>query len=459
MHKKILFYFLFSAIFLIPKISLAAIDFDRGRLWSPIDKTVSDFVWSTENLQDFSEFNIQSIDLGGDGVDELVISAKEENLPYIKILRQNGFLINSWLAYKEDMTQGVELSVGDLDGDNKDEIITGVTQLGGSHVRIFDGYGNLKFGKEWFAFPEANTGVKIATIDANQDGRKEIATAIYHNNQIKIKVFNRFGENLDIDFIVPYDLGEDFKISRVDLGGDQMDEILLSSGADRFPKLYIYRLDGSEVNNFLSYEEKFKAGFRALALDIDNDHKEEIITVPQLSGGPHVKIFDGYGNLKNEFMAFSPDLLTGLNLINLENKLLFFPAHKTTGRTDLEKYIDIDLSEQNLKFFDYSGIEIASFPVSSGLDSLPTPIGEFTIDYKQERRYSRAYGLYMPWWMAFNVQKGYGLHELPEWPNGYKEGADHLGKKASHGCVRLGVGPAEYLYKITPLGTKVIIHE
>ena len=52
-----------------------------------------------------------------------------------------------------------------------------------------------------------------------------------------------------------------------------------------------------------------------------------------------------------------------------------------------------------------------------------------------------------------------GIHELPEWPNGYKEGEAHLGTKASHGCVRLGVGPAEYLYNIAPLGTKVIIHE
>lgn len=459
MYKKIFYYFLFSLIFLSPKISLAVVDFDRGRLWSPTDKTVSDFLWSTENLDDFSEFNISSIDLGGDGKDELVLSTKKKGLPYVKILRQDGSLIKSWLAYKEDMTQGVELSVGDLDGDNKEEIITGVNQVGGSHVRIFDGYGELKFAKEWFAFPKTNSGVKVATIDANQDGRQEIATAIYENSQVHVKVFNRFGENLDIDFIVPYDLGPDFKITRVDLGGDQMDEILLASDADRYPKLYVYRLDGSEINSFLTYEEKFKAGFQVLALDIDNDNKEEIITVPQLSGGPHVKIFDGFGNLKNEFMAFSPDLLTGLNLVDLENKLLFFPAHKTTGRIDWQKYIDIDLSEQNLKVYDYHGIEIASFPVSSGLDSMPTPIGEFTIDYKQERRYSAAYGLYMPYWMAFNVRGGYGIHELPEWPNGYKEGESHLGTKASHGCVRLGVGPAEYLYSITALGTKLIIHE
>lgn len=35
----------------------------------------------------------------------------------------------------------------------------------------------------------------------------------------------------------------------------------------------------------------------------------------------------------------------------------------------------------------------------------------------------------------------------------------YLGKPASHGCVRLGVGPAKLLYDWTEIGTKVIIKE
>jgi len=62
----------------------------------------------------------------------------------------------------------------------------------------------------------------------------------------------------------------------------------------------------------------------------------------------------------------------------------------------------------------------------------------------------------MPWWMQFS-KSGMGLHELPEWPNGKKEGEDHLGTPASGGCVRLGVGPAKSLYDWTPVGTPVSI--
>ena len=53
---------------------------------------------------------------------------------------------------------------------------------------------------------------------------------------------------------------------------------------------------------------------------------------------------------------------------------------------------------------------------------------------------------------------GHGIHELPEWPSGYKEGEAHLGIPVSHGCVRLGVGPAETMYHWAPIGTIVFIH-
>jgi lipoprotein-anchoring transpeptidase ErfK/SrfK len=62
----------------------------------------------------------------------------------------------------------------------------------------------------------------------------------------------------------------------------------------------------------------------------------------------------------------------------------------------------------------------------------------------------------MPYFMQFTKQ-GAGLHELPEWPNGKKEGANHLGTPVSHGCVRVGIGVAKKLYDWTPVGTKVVV--
>lgn len=120
------------------------------------------------------------------------------------------------------------------------------------------------------------------------------------------------------------------------------------------------------------------------------------------------------------------------------------------------KYIDIDVSNQVMILFE-DGRPVDAYPVSSGKPGMDTPKGTFAIRNKTPRAWSSAYGLYMPYWMAIVPDGKFGIHELPEWPGGYKEGANHLGIPVSHGCVRLGVGPAERVYGWADIGTPVVV--
>lgn len=120
------------------------------------------------------------------------------------------------------------------------------------------------------------------------------------------------------------------------------------------------------------------------------------------------------------------------------------------------KYVDINTATQTLAIFQ-DGKMLGAYSISTGKASMPTPKGQFKVRSKTLRAYSRKYGLYMPFWMAF-TSAGHGIHELPEWPGGYKEGANHLGIPVSHGCVRLGVGPAEIVYNFADIGTPVVVH-
>lgn len=120
------------------------------------------------------------------------------------------------------------------------------------------------------------------------------------------------------------------------------------------------------------------------------------------------------------------------------------------------KYIDIDLAKQLLTIFEGTN-QMGQYQVSTGKASTPTPTGTRTIQDKSPRAYSAPYGLYMPWWNGLG--NSYGIHELPEWPNGYKEGESHLGTPVSHGCIRLGVGPAQTVYNWADIGTPVYIHK
>jgi len=121
------------------------------------------------------------------------------------------------------------------------------------------------------------------------------------------------------------------------------------------------------------------------------------------------------------------------------------------------KYIDINLSAQIMSIFE-NGILLDSYIISSGKRGMETPSGTHAIANKFPRAWSKKYGLYMPYWMAITPSGSYGIHELPEWPGGYKEGAAHLGIPVSHGCVRLGIGPAKRVYDWAEIGTPVVVY-
>ncbi|MDA3839791.1 MAG: L,D-transpeptidase family protein [Patescibacteria group bacterium] len=125
------------------------------------------------------------------------------------------------------------------------------------------------------------------------------------------------------------------------------------------------------------------------------------------------------------------------------------------GGAKLEKRIDISIYSQKLYYF-MGGVLMFETPVSSGIYDT-TPKGQFHIENKHPKAWS-SYGLWMPYWMALTPDGKYGIHELPIWPSGYREGEDHLGTPVSHGCVRVGMEAAERIYNLTEVGTEVNIY-
>jgi len=137
----------------------------------------------------------------------------------------------------------------------------------------------------------------------------------------------------------------------------------------------------------------------------------------------------------------------------LEVDSAYNPLSSSTVK--LVQRINIDLKTQKLTYY-ISGNLWKEFPVSTGKASTPTPKGKFKIVNKITKAWSKTHKLWMPFWMGIN-SNGVGIHELPIWPSGYREGANHLGTPVSHGCIRLGIGPAQYLYNRITVGTEVTI--
>ncbi|NQT49238.1 L,D-transpeptidase family protein [Candidatus Kuenenbacteria bacterium] len=429
---------------------------DQLKLEKDLDLIPDDFQGSAR---------MKLIDLGGDGQKEVVVSYGNFENPMIKLFRLDGSLINVWKPYVEGFTGEISIAVADLDNDGKEEIIAGPGAGGGPQVRVFNGYGAPLFTFGFWAHDQDyRNGVEVAAGDIDGDGFKEIIVSVIKDDKALVKFFNRFGEQLGVPIEIELENNfEPVKISSIDIDNDGVDEIIVGMGSGNQPKVKIFKKDGTVLEEFFAYGENFEGGVNFSIVNVDSNNI--IVTGAGFSGGPHVRFFNSNGDplKKSNFFSYTESFRGGVNVdyADIDNdgelELVTLPQiiNNISGKY-LHKYIDIDISEQKLRYYQ-NGKQVDEFIISSGKVNMPTPLGEYKIFQKNPRAYSSTYGLYMPWWMSFKPK--YGLHELPEWPNGYKEGQDHLGMRVSHGCVRLGVGPAESLYNWTPIGTAVIIHE
>lgn len=221
----------------------------------------------------------------------------------------------------------------------------------------------------------------------------------------------------------------------------------------------MYKLPSSGKVYAMTSSTDATSVLQGLALTVSDSDLLQIPKVDEASTGTTM-------TLRQKFAAdiiystTTPNFLWYVSPVNL--KRYYFDGSNTSlqflGKLDAsmpQRNFYIHLSTQVLE--QRVGTEtLAMYRVSTGKPSTPTPKGTFTTFYKNPRAWSRSAGLWMPWFQEFTKQ-GAGLHELPEWPSGKKEGADHLGRPVSHGCIRLGIGPAKLLYDWAPLGTQVIV--
>ena len=108
---------------------------------------------------------------------EIITGAGSGGGPQVRIFKANGKVISSFMAYDKNFRGGVNIAVGDVDGDGSNEIITGAGSGGGPQVKIFNASGKLK-GSFMAYDKNFREGISVAAYDINGDGLSEILTGI-----------------------------------------------------------------------------------------------------------------------------------------------------------------------------------------------------------------------------------------------------------------------------------------
>lgn len=262
--------------------------------------------------------HVASCDIDADGVDEIIAGTGPGQPPYVRVFEKDGTMVSQFLAYAVNIEGGVYLACGDLDGNGQDEIITGVPEGYGPHVRVFDGRnGNVTITAGFFAYdPWVRTGIRVAAGDLDGDGKDEIITGTGYGAGTHVRTFSGTGESLFTPGFFIYGTADrtGINVGSGDVNGDGKDEIITGSGYGRIPEVKVYTRYGIELSSFQAYPAAYLAGVKVAAGDVDGDGEEEIITGTNAGGGPQVRVFEMDGDVINDFFAYDSAFRGGVDV-------------------------------------------------------------------------------------------------------------------------------------------------
>ncbi len=121
-------------------------------------------------------------------------------------------------------------------------------------------------------------------------------------------------------------------------------------------------------------------------------------------------------------------------------------------------WVKVSLPDQTVVVYDAENRMVQNFICSTGKDGADaTPVGTYTVQLKGKSFFSQQYQEGAYYWTQFKGD--FLFHSVPfdKNRNIEQEEAEKLGSKASHGCVRLAIENAKWIYDNIPKGTKVVI--
>ena len=239
-------------------------------------------------------------DLDGDGYDRMIVGPGPgpHHPPLVTLFHDDGSLDTAFPAYGTPR-YGVNLAAGDIDGDGRDEIVTGAGPgaVFGPHVRGWkyeDGAVAPLPEVNFMAYGTLRWGVNVASGDLDGDGRDEIVTGagpgMVFGPHVRGWALSEGGiQSMPRVNYMAYGTNlYGVNVTCGDIDGDGMAEIVTGPGPGEVFSSHVrgWNYDGITLEpmsdvSFLAYPETLGGGgVRVACGDIDNDGNEEILTTP-----------------------------------------------------------------------------------------------------------------------------------------------------------------------------------
>ncbi|MCF7819922.1 MAG: S8 family serine peptidase [Candidatus Pacebacteria bacterium] len=259
--------------------------------------------------------NLASADLNNNGSSEIITGAKAGGGPQVRIFNGQGQLLRQFFAFDSWQRFGVEVSGGDVNGDGLEEIVVSPDSNYRAELRIYNYQGELL--SSFLAFPASFTGgVNLAVGDIDGDGISEIIVGAGAGGGPQVRIFNNQGKLLGQFFAYDKNSRQGVRVAVANLDGLRSlgAKIITAPGKNQAPYVKIFNSQGELQKKFLAYAEKFQGGVSLATGDINNNGFDDIIVGAGPGGSPHVRVFSGQAQLLESFYAGSADLEQGIEV-------------------------------------------------------------------------------------------------------------------------------------------------
>lgn len=336
LHKKsfklLLFILTLSLSFFLSNPAFASTYFQpQLRIFNTQGVKESEFLAYDQNFK--GGVTVASGDVDGDGQKEIITGAGLGGGPQVRVFEQNGKNILSFFAFHPNFRGGIDVASGDVDGDKIDEIIVSQKSQGQAWVKVYKVFGTERVLSQFLAYsPNFEGGTNIAAGDINGDGKDEIITGAGTGGGPHVRAFSGTGKDLGVNiFPYPMDFRGGVDVASANFDSDKNEELVTSVKKFGTARIKVYKANSEKtiLSEFLAFDEKFLGGANISAGDVNRDGKSEIIVGAGSGGGPQVLGFNLSDRITSNFMAYPQDFRGGVAVDVLDNKILTAPRRIT----------------------------------------------------------------------------------------------------------------------------------
>jgi hypothetical protein len=234
----------------------------------------------------------------------------------VRVYHEDGSPARDITPFGPGFTGGVRVVTGDVTGDGIDDVVVAAGPGGGPEVKVYDG-ATWDVVRDFFAYdPGFRGGVNVAVGDVNGDQKADLVVGTGVGGGPDVKVFDgATGGLLDSFFAYEPSFRGGVNVAAGDLNGDGRADVVTGTGVGGGPRVQAF--DGvtdAPLVDFFAYDPGVRNGVTVAAGDVDGTGKAEIVTGVGVGGGPNVVVFDGTGGLVRSFFAYDADFRGGVSV-------------------------------------------------------------------------------------------------------------------------------------------------